>query len=74
VLRHSIFWHLGFWEWLGSAAVFVFLCAAVFVMPSATRLEGSLSVASPAVGDRRYRGNLSERVRIHCSLCNEEMP
>jgi hypothetical protein len=29
-LRHSIFWHLGFWEWLGSAAVFIFLCAAVF--------------------------------------------
>jgi len=35
VLRHSVFWHLGFWEWSGSAAVFVFLCAAVFVMPSA---------------------------------------
>jgi hypothetical protein len=45
-LRHSVFWHLGFWEWLGSAAVFVFLCAAVFVMPSPSRLEGS----HPAVG------------------------
>ena len=33
VLRHSVFWHLGFWEWLGSVAVFVFLCAAVFLMP-----------------------------------------
>lgn len=32
-LRHSVFWHLGFWEWLGSAAVFVFLCAAVFLAP-----------------------------------------
>jgi hypothetical membrane protein len=32
-LRHSVFWHLGFWEWLGSVAVFVFLCAAVFLMP-----------------------------------------
>ena len=30
-LRHSVFWHLGFWEWLGSAAVFVFLSAAVFL-------------------------------------------
>ena len=40
-LRHSVFWHLGFWEWLGSAAVFVFLCAVVALMPSATRLEGS---------------------------------
>jgi hypothetical protein len=36
VLRHSVFWHLGFWEWLGSAAVFVFLCAAVFLTPSRT--------------------------------------
>jgi hypothetical protein len=33
VLRHSVVWHLGFWEWLGSAAVFVFLCAAVFLTP-----------------------------------------
>lgn len=35
-LRHSVFWHLGFWEWSGSAAVFVFLCAAVFLTPSQT--------------------------------------
>jgi len=32
-LRHSVFWHLGFWEWTGSVAVFVFLCAAVFLVP-----------------------------------------
>jgi len=32
-LRHSVFWHLGFWEWTGAAAVFVFLCAAVFLSP-----------------------------------------
>jgi hypothetical protein len=38
-LQHSVIWHLGFWEWLGSAAVFVFLCAAVFLMPlRATRI------------------------------------
>jgi hypothetical protein len=30
-LRHSVFWHLGFWEWAGAAAVFAFLCAAVFL-------------------------------------------
>jgi len=29
VLRHSLFWHLGFWEWTGAAAVLVFLCTAV---------------------------------------------
>jgi hypothetical protein len=33
-LRHSVFWHLGFWEWSGSVAVFVFLCAGVFLTPS----------------------------------------
>ena len=38
VLRHSVVWHLGFWEWSGSAAVFVFLCAAVFLMPAANGL------------------------------------
>ena len=32
-LRHSMFWHLGFWEWTGAVAVFVFLCAAVFLTP-----------------------------------------
>jgi hypothetical protein len=37
-LRHSVFWHLGFWEWTGAAAVFVFLCAAVFLTPSQATL------------------------------------
>jgi hypothetical protein len=32
-LRHSVFWHLGFWEWTGAAAVFAFLSAAVLLMP-----------------------------------------
>jgi hypothetical protein len=32
-LRHSAFWHLGFWEWTGAVAVFLFLCAAVFLTP-----------------------------------------
>ena len=30
-LRHSVFWHLGFWEWMGAAAVFGFFCATVFL-------------------------------------------
>ena len=30
-LRHSVFWHLGFWEWIGAVAVYVFLAAAVVV-------------------------------------------
>jgi hypothetical protein len=57
-LRHSVFWHLGFWEWSGSAAVFMFLCAAVFMMPLPTRLEGTTPsrrrtlLASPPGGGR----------------------
>jgi len=41
VLRNSVFWHLGFWEWSGSAAVFVFFCAAVFLIPAANGLGRS---------------------------------
>jgi hypothetical protein len=50
-LRHSVFWHLGFWEWSGSAAVFVFLCAAVFLTPSQAKLI--LSAAQSAHDRRR---------------------
>lgn len=34
MFRHTVFWHLGFWEWSGAVAVFLFLCAAVLFMPS----------------------------------------
>jgi hypothetical protein len=33
-LRHSVFWHLGYWEWTGAMGVFLFLCAAVFLTPA----------------------------------------
>jgi hypothetical protein len=39
-LRHSIFWHLGFWEWTGAVAVFAFLCAAVFLLPAQASVKG----------------------------------
>jgi hypothetical protein len=41
VLRNSVFWHLGFWEWSGSAAIFVFFCAAVFLTPLRTSSQRS---------------------------------
>jgi len=44
-LRHSVFWHLGFWEWTGAVAVFVFLCAAVFLTPA--RIVPSCAVSNP---------------------------
>ncbi len=43
-LRHSVFWHLGFWEWTGAAAVFVFLCAAVF-LPTAQATLPNINLA-----------------------------
>jgi hypothetical protein len=33
LLRHSTLWHLAFWEWIGSAAVFLFLMTAVLFLP-----------------------------------------
>jgi hypothetical protein len=32
MFRGTVFWHLGFWEWSGAVAVYLFLCAAVFFM------------------------------------------
>jgi hypothetical protein len=32
-LQNRALWHLGFWEWLGSAAMFVFIVSAVLFMP-----------------------------------------
>jgi hypothetical protein len=46
-LRHSVFWHLGFWEWTGAVAVFVFLSAAVFLTPP--RIALSCADSSPEV-------------------------
>ena len=40
-LRHSVFWHLGFWEWTGAATVFGFFCAAVFLTPPMERGQGA---------------------------------
>src|SRR5438270_521608 len=33
-LRHSVLWHIGYWEWTGTAGIFLFLCAAVFLAPA----------------------------------------
>ena len=48
-LRHSVFWHLGFWEWTGAAGVFLFLCAAVFLSPAQAQASApSRADARPA--------------------------
>lgn len=33
VMRHSVFWHLGFWEWTAAAAVYLFFLIATLLLP-----------------------------------------
>jgi hypothetical protein len=35
-LKNSLFWHLAFWEWIGSAAVFLFLLSSAIFLPEQT--------------------------------------
>jgi hypothetical protein len=37
-LSNRALWHLGFWEWLGSAAVFLFLLCALLFLPESSRI------------------------------------
>jgi hypothetical protein len=30
--RGTVFWHLAFWEWMGSAAVFLFFASPVLLL------------------------------------------
>jgi hypothetical protein len=53
-LRHSVCWHLGFWEWTGAAAVFVFLCAAVVLTPPRILLPHVQLFGNRKVKSRRY--------------------
>jgi chromate transport protein ChrA len=32
-LKNSVAWHLAFWEWVGSAAVFLFLISSALFLP-----------------------------------------
>jgi len=36
-LKQSPIWHLGFWEWIGSVAVIVFLVVSAWLLPAAGR-------------------------------------
>ena len=57
-LRHSVFWHLGFWEWTGAAAMFVFLCAAVFLMPP------NMTLSAGCRGDEALRRLKARRLSL----------
>ena len=34
--KNSLFWHLAFWEWIGSASVFLFLLSSALFLPEQT--------------------------------------
>jgi hypothetical protein len=36
-LKQSIAWHLGFWEWIGSGAVIMFLIVSAWLLPASDR-------------------------------------
>jgi len=36
LVMQNHYWHLGFWEWTGSAAVFLFLVCSVWLLPERT--------------------------------------
>jgi hypothetical protein len=36
VWKNAFFWHLAFWEWIGSAAVFLFLLSSALFLPEQT--------------------------------------
>jgi hypothetical protein len=39
ILKNSLCWHLAFWEWIGSVAVFLFLLSAAVFLPEQTSPE-----------------------------------
>jgi hypothetical protein len=49
-MHQTVFWHLGFWEWTGAAAIYLFLVAAILWLPEkpTSSQKGSSSPPCPA--------------------------
>jgi hypothetical protein len=50
-LKNSIVWHLSFWEWIGSVAVFLFLLSSALFLPD--RILHSPIANSPELAEKR---------------------
>jgi hypothetical protein len=50
-LKNSFFWHLAFWEWIGSAAVFLFLLSSAIFLPQQSRWGDPKREGHPARAD-----------------------
>jgi len=53
LLRLSPLWHLAFWEWIGSAAVFFFLVSAAWLLPRHSYCLGRVPLCEWRTWDRR---------------------
>jgi hypothetical protein len=53
-LKTTLLWHLAFWEWIGAAAVFLFLLSSALLLPEAA--EGSVAPEEVCIGELT-RGN-----------------
>lgn len=54
-LKRSAAWHLGFWEWMGSVAVIIFLVVSAWLLPASDRDDAAWRAGS-APGDYTLRG------------------
>ena len=45
-LKQSAAWHLGFWEWIGSVAVIIFLIVSTWLLPSSDRDGGEVTATN----------------------------
>jgi hypothetical protein len=44
--RHTILWHLAFWEWIGSVLFFTFMVVTVLLLPEAIKASAVLRVCA----------------------------
>lgn len=42
--RHTMLWHLAFWEWIGTVAAFAFLTGSVLLLPASAQTSVSMNM------------------------------
>jgi hypothetical protein len=46
--RHTVLWHVAFWEWIGSVIVFMFMVVTVLLLPEGIKAPAALPVRVPS--------------------------
>ncbi len=49
LFRHTMLWHLAFWEWVGAVAAFAFLAISVLLLPAARWQRSSALLCAPTL-------------------------